>query len=73
MELDRANDEIQRLRKLLKRPSDGESELSNCSTGSSHFFEFENSELHRQNLHDSAYSSKPFNINESYHVFSSSS
>ncbi|KAI1707194.1 rap/ran-GAP domain-containing protein [Ditylenchus destructor] len=34
-ELDKANDEIQRLRKLLKRPSDGSSDLSNCSTGSS--------------------------------------
>jgi hypothetical protein len=34
MELDRANVEIQRLKKLLKRPSDG-SDVSNLSTGSS--------------------------------------
>jgi hypothetical protein len=33
-ELDRANGEIQRLKKMLKRPSDG-SDVSNLSTGSS--------------------------------------
>jgi hypothetical protein len=34
VELDKANSEIQRLKKLLKRPSDG-SDISNLSTGSS--------------------------------------
>lgn len=75
IELDRANDEIQRLRKLLKQPFDGGSDLSNCSTGSLHYFEFDSNESPRQNefdIENSVYSLKNYNFNETYHVFSSS-